>query len=70
LRAREEALAAHELAKQLMASQINKKFEPFKTGDKVWLESKNLKIGYPTRKLSPKREGLFIVQEVLSKLSY
>jgi Chromo (CHRromatin Organisation MOdifier) domain len=65
-----EALATHELARQLMASWINKKFEPFKTGDKVWLESKNLKIGYPTRKLSPKQEGPFIVQEVLSKLSY
>jgi Integrase zinc binding domain len=70
LQAREEALATHELARQLMASQINKKFEPFKTGDKVWLESKNLKIGCPTKKLSPKREGPFIVQEVLSKLSY
>jgi RNase H-like domain found in reverse transcriptase/Reverse transcriptase (RNA-dependent DNA polymerase)/Integrase zinc binding domain len=38
--AREEALAAHELARQLMASWINKKFKPFKAGDKVWLESK------------------------------
>jgi Chromo (CHRromatin Organisation MOdifier) domain len=70
LQAREEALAAHELARQLMASQINKKFKPFKAGDKVWLESKNLKISYPTRKLSPKWEGPFIIQEVLSKLSY
>jgi hypothetical protein len=34
------------------------------------LESKNVKIGYPTRKLSPKWEGVFVIQEVLSKLSY
>jgi hypothetical protein len=53
-----------------MASRVNKKFKPFKVGDKVWLESKNLKIGYPTRKLSPKQEGPFVIQEVLSRLSY
>jgi hypothetical protein len=35
LQAREEALAAHKLARQLMVSWINKKFESFEAGDQV-----------------------------------
>jgi hypothetical protein len=52
--ARNEAQAAHELARQMMMEQITQKFIPFKKGDKVWLDLKNLKLPYPTRKLAPK----------------
>ena len=40
--ARDEALAAHEKAQQLMKERITMKFVPWKVGDKVWLEGKNL----------------------------
>ncbi len=39
---REEAQAAHELARQRMAECITRGFSPFKKGQKVWLEVKNL----------------------------
>jgi hypothetical protein len=53
-RARNEAQAAHELARQTMMERITQKFILFKKGDEVWLDSKNLKLPYPTRKLAPK----------------
>ena len=43
VKARNEASAAHELARQTMKSCIQSKFTPFITGDKVWLEARNLK---------------------------
>ena len=41
--ARNEALAAHKLARQVMASCTYQHFTPFSKGDKVWLEARNLK---------------------------
>ena len=41
--ARQEALAAHELAWQTMAARSKKRLTPFVKGDKVWLEARNLK---------------------------
>ena len=70
LRVRQEALAAHELARQLMIRRNKKTFTPFKQGDLVWLESKNLKIPYESRKLAPKREGPFEIEKVLGKTVY
>jgi len=40
---REEALAAHELARTCMADRRKSTFIPFKKGDKVWLDSRNMK---------------------------
>ena len=37
--ARNEALAAHELAQQVMAAHTQHKFTPLKKGEKVWLEA-------------------------------
>ena len=37
--ARNEALAAHELAQQVMAAHTRQKFIPFKKGEKIWLEA-------------------------------
>jgi hypothetical protein len=54
----------------MMMERITQKFTPFKKGDEVWLDLKNLKLPYPTRKLAPKREGPFLIIEVISPLSY
>jgi hypothetical protein len=65
-----EAQAAHKLMQQTMMEQITQKFIPFKKGDEVWLDSKNLKLPYLMRKLAPKQEGPFLITEVISPLSY
>ena len=39
---RDEAQAAHELARQLMKNRIRGKTTTFEVGDKVWLEARNL----------------------------
>ena len=66
---RSEALAAHELAKLWMASQITSTFTPFKVGQRVWLEAKNLIRSY-NKKIAPKREGPFVIDEVLGPVTY
>ena len=43
-KAREEANVAHELARQKMIKRTTRGFTPFKINDKVWLESKCLKL--------------------------
>ena len=44
--------------------------KPFKVNDQVWLESKDLKIPYQSRKLAPKQEGPFKIKEVLGPVTY
>ena len=66
---REEALAAHELARSRMAERVNSTFTPFRKGQKVWLDSRHLKTTYH-KKMAPKREGPFEVEEVLGPLTY
>ena len=68
-RNREEALAAHELARSRMAERRRSTFTPFKKGDKVWLDSRHLKTIYH-KKMKPKREGPFEITEVLGPLTY
>src|SRR5258708_16239381 len=68
--AREEALAAHDLAHQKMTQRTMHYSKPFKLGQKVWLESKNLRIPYPSRKLAPKREGPFLIKQVIGPVTY
>ena len=46
------------------------KFTPWKVGDKVWLERKNLCLHYPMKKLAPQREGPFEISQVVSPLAY
>ena len=36
----------------------------------MWLEAMNLHLNYPSRKLAPKRQGLFEIAQVLSPLTY
>ena len=65
-----EALAAHELARQVMSSRSRRGFKPFTKGDKVWLEARNLKRLIINPKFAPKREGPFTITKVLSPIVY
>ena len=49
----QEALAAHELARTCMAGRRKDTFTPFEKGQKVWLDSCNLKNSYH-KKVRPK----------------
>jgi hypothetical protein len=69
-KSREEALAAHDLAHIKMMERTTNRTKPFKVNDQVWLESKNLKIPYQSRKLAPKREGPFKIKEILGPVTY
>jgi hypothetical protein len=69
-KSREEALAAHDLARVKKMERTTNRTKPFKVNDQVWLESKNLKIPYQSRKLAPKREGPFKIKEVLGPVTY
>ncbi|CAA7267150.1 unnamed protein product [Cyclocybe aegerita] len=67
---RKEAITAHELAVARMASRLRSTFKPFKKGEKVWLNAKNLKLPYATKKISTKREGPFLIKDVLGPVTY
>jgi len=66
---REEVLAAHEPARTHMADRQKSTFIPFKKGDKVWLDSRNMKTRY-NKKMKPKWEEPFIIAEVLGPVTY
>ena len=66
---RNEALAAHELARTRMAERRKNRFTPFKKGDMVWLDNRHLKTNYHS-KMTPKREGPFKILEVKGPLTY
>ena len=63
--ARENTIAAHDKAALAMSRRFPAAHVPFKKGDRVLLESMNLKLPYPYRKLAPKREGPFVISEVM-----
>ena len=67
---REEALAAHELARQRMAERITRGFTPFRKGQRVWLDAKNLHFLADSKKFAMKRQGPFEILEVLGPLTY
>ena len=66
---REEALAAHELARTHMAGRCKDTFIPFEKGQKVWLDSRSLKTSYH-KKIGPKRKRPFEIEEVLGPITY
>jgi hypothetical protein len=66
---REEALAAHKLARTRIANRKQLKFIPFKKNQKVWLDMRNLKMSHH-KKIAPKREGPFEINEVLGPVTY
>ena len=66
---REEALVAHELARTQMIKRGKSTFIPFKLGDKVWLDTWNIKTNYH-KKIGPKREGPFEITKVIGPVTY
>jgi hypothetical protein len=66
---REKALAVHELARTRIANWKQLKFVPFEKDQKVWLDTKNLKMSHH-RKIAPKHEGPFEIDEVLGPVTY
>ena len=69
LQNRQEALAAHELARSRMADRWRSTFTLLKKGDRVWLDSRNLKTIYH-KKMKLKREGPFVITKVLGLVTY
>ena len=65
----EEALAAHELARTQMIERGKSTFTPFKQGDRVWLDTRNIKTNYH-KKIGPKREGPFEITKVIGPVTY
>ena len=65
----EEALVAHELARTRMIERGKSNFTPFKQGDKVWLDTRNIKMNYH-KKIGPKREGPFKITKVIGLVTY
>ena len=59
-----------EQAQKVVERRIKQRTPAFKKGQQVWLESSNLRLPYPTRKLSPKREGPFRITKVLGPVTY
>ncbi len=66
---RQEALAAHEIARSRMAERIKSNYKPFRVGQKVWLTTKNLKMNI-SPKFKPKAEGPFTIIKQLGYLTY
>src|SRR5271168_3419363 len=66
---REEALAAHELARTRMMERNKSKFIPFKKGDRVWLDTRHLKTSHH-KKIAPRREGPFKITDVIGPMMY
>jgi Chromo (CHRromatin Organisation MOdifier) domain len=46
------------------------KYQPFKEGERVWLEGTHLKLPYETMKLAPRRYGPFHITSKVSDVAY
>jgi Integrase zinc binding domain len=66
---REEALAAHELARSCIMERRKSTFIPFKLCDQVWLDTRNLKTSHH-KKIGPRREGPFEITRVIGPVTY
>jgi hypothetical protein len=61
---REEALVAHELVRTRIANRKQLNFTPFEKNQKVWLDTRNLKMNHH-KEIVPKQEGPFENNKVL-----
>jgi hypothetical protein len=60
----------HEKARQTMTECIKGPLPKLEVGQKVWLDSRNLPIRAPSRKLSAKRVGPFEITKKLGPVNY
>ncbi|ESK85726.1 hypothetical protein Moror_2487 [Moniliophthora roreri MCA 2997] len=60
---REETSALLDIVARRVKKRSGRDLDKFEKGQKVWLEGKNLSLGYPSPKLSPKHEGPFEITE-------
>ena len=69
----EETRASLEMAAEDMARYYDvhhREAERFEAGDKVWLDSRNIKTTRPTKKLDDRWYGPFVVEKALSRNAY
>ncbi|ESK81929.1 hypothetical protein Moror_668 [Moniliophthora roreri MCA 2997] len=69
-RLREETSALLDIMARKVKERSGRTFDKFEKGQKVWLEGKNLLLGYLSPKLFLKREGPFEIEEVLGPVTY
>ena len=69
-RAQKEAQAAIERAAWKMTRQPSERWKAFNKGDKVWLDTRNIKDPTLPDKIKPRKYGPFIIDKVYSKLAY
>ena len=65
----EEVLAVHEIARVQIMERWRSTFTPFKKGDCIWLDTRNLKTNHH-KKIAPKREGPFEITDVMGPVTY
>ena len=53
-----------------MANRKNQPWTPFRVGDKVWLDNRNLPTPYASKKLNQRREGPFVITRQTSPTTY
>lgn len=68
--ARDDAIAAHEIARQYMINRDGRGVPSFKEGDSVWVSTKNLLRTTDNRKFQPRRTGPFLVAKKLGRQTY
>ena len=66
---RDEALTAHEIAQNCIGQRLNAHYTPFKIGQQVWLDTRNLWMKINS-KLKPRKEGPFTITDVIGKVNY
>ena len=66
---REEALAAHELARNRISQRIKANYTPFTLNQQVWLDTRNLRMKISS-KMKPRREGPFRIKRIIGKVNY
>lgn len=67
---RKEIEASQQLANEVMKEQSKGNINPFKVGEKVWLNGKNITTNNSSVKLSPKRYGPFEIIEQINLVTY
>ena len=67
--ARQQAAEAIRRSQELMTC-ISTRFTPYRVGEKVWLDARNLNTSHPSAKLAPRHYGPFTVTHAISHTSF